>query len=102
MNKYHAKKTAFDGINFASKKEASRYFELKILEKAKLISNLELQVPFPIVVNKLKICTYVADFVYLNQNGVKVVEDAKGVRTPLYKLKKKLVKAVYDIEIYES
>jgi hypothetical protein len=89
-----------DGIMFDSKAEASRYSLLRILLDQGKISDLELQVPFVIEVNGLKICKYIADFVY-TINGQRVVEDVKGVRTPEYKLKRKLMSAVFGIEIQE-
>ena len=100
-SKFNAKKTTIDGIVFDSKFEAERYCILSVREKAKEISNLELQVPFDILVNEQKICTYVADFVYI-EDDKRVVEDAKGVKTPEYRLKKKLMKAALDIDILET
>ena len=100
-NKYRAIKTTVDGITFASHKEAMRYQELMLLLHSNNIQNLRLQVNYPIVINGVKVCSYVADFVYIS-NGKEVVEDTKGVRTPYYKLKKKLMKAIYGIEIFES
>ncbi len=100
MNKYSAVKTEIDGIVFASKKEARRYQELKLLQKAKKIHMLELQPKFPIVINKVKVCTYIADFEYM-ENGFRIIEDVKGMKTPVYRLKKKLVQAVYGIEVKE-
>ena len=101
MNKYHAQKTEVDGIWFASKKEANRYIELRLLERAGEISDLKLQPRFPIVMNGIKVCTYIADFQYIDKGKV-VTEDVKGVKTPTYKIKKKLVKAVYNIDILET
>jgi hypothetical protein len=101
MSKYHAIKTEVDGIVFASKREASRYSELKLLEAAGEIFDLKLQPKFPIVVNKQKICTYIADFEYELSDGTKITEDVKGVKTPVYRLKKKLMKACFGIEITE-
>ena len=102
MTKYKAVPTYIDGIRFASKKEAGRYCELKLLEKAGAISDLELQTKFPIILNNGKICTYKADFSYVQLLGSKrIVEDVKGFRTPVYKLKKKLVEALYKIKIIE-
>lgn len=100
MNKYSAIKTEVDGIVFASKKEARRYQELKLLQKAKKIHMLELQPKFPIVINKVKVCTYIADFEYM-ENGYRIIEDVKGIKTPVYRLKKKLVEVVYGIRIKE-
>lgn len=106
--KYHNSRTVVDNIKFDSKKEASRYLELKMLEKAKKISNLELQVPFEIV-PAIKIngrtnrkVVYVADFVYFDENGKRVVEDVKGVKTEVYKLKKKLMAWIHNVDILET
>ena len=99
-HKYNAVKTTLDGIIFASKAEAKRYAELKLLAQAGVISNLSLQPRYDCVVADVKICTYVADFMYLEQ-GKQVVEDVKGVKTPVYKLKKKLVEAIHNIKITE-
>lgn len=102
-SKYHAKKTVLDGITFDSKKEAKRYLELKAMEKVGTIKNLQLQVPF-ILIEKSKYgrsIKYVADFVY-NRNGSKVVEDVKGVKTPVYKLKKRLMAEKYGIIVLET
>ena len=102
-SKYGNKKTVVDGITFDSKWESQRYLYLKSLEKAGRVQNLELQPRFIITVNGQKICTYVADFRYDKEdaegNWEHIVEDAKGVETPEFKLKKKLMKAVLDIEI---
>lgn len=99
-SKYRNKKTVIDGITFDSRREASRYGVLKIMQAAGLISGLRLQVPYVITVNGEKICKYVADFVY-QENGREVVEDVKGVRTREYILKRKLMFAVFGIEIKE-
>lgn len=99
-NKYRNKKTVVDGIKFDSQREATRYSVLKIMQAAGVISDLRLQVPYVINVNGLKICKYVADFVYIDR-GREVVEDVKGMKTPTYNLKKKLMKAVHGIEIQE-
>ena len=100
-SKYRNVRTIVDGITFASKKEAKRYVELKLLVKLKAIFNLDLQPRYPLTVNGLNIGTYVADFHYV-QNGVGVVEDVKGVRTSTYRLKAKLMKALYGITIKET
>ena len=100
MTKYKAIKTEVDGIMFASKKEAMRYKELKFLRSEYRISDLILQPKFPVEVCGKKICTYVADFLYY-ENGKKIIEDVKGVKTPVYRLKKKLVEAIYNITIKE-
>lgn len=102
MSKYHAVPTVVDGIRFASKGEAARYRELKLLELAGEIACLELQPRYPLVVNGVKIGEYRADFRYAEHGAGVIVEDFKGVRTPVYRLKRLLVKALYGIEIRET
>ena len=102
-NKYRAKPTVIDGIRFASKAEGRRYGELKTMEQAGEITGLELQPKFNCVVNGMKICSYIADFRYFDGNK-RVVEDVKSrpTRTPAYRIKKKLVEALYPgVEITE-
>ena len=100
--KYQAVPTEVDGIKFPSKKEANRYRQLALLVKAGEISGLRLQVSYDISVNEHHICRYIADFEYVTSHGAIVTEDVKGMRTPVYKLKKKLMLAVHGIEITES
>lgn len=103
-NKYHAKKTELDGIRFDSRKEAARYSELKLLERAGEIRDLQLQVPFELIPKQEgeRACTYVADFVYhMTDTGKMVVEDAKGMRTDAYKIKRKLMMWRHGIRIRE-
>ena len=106
-NKYHAKKTTVDGIEFDSAKEAKRYAKLRASEDAGKIQHLRLQVPFELLPSfecdgvKYRGMSYVADFVYC-RDGKQVVEDVKGVKTPEYKLKKKLMAYVNHINIEES
>lgn len=103
MNKYNAVRSELDGIFFDSKRERDRYWQLKMLVRAKKIDNLILQPSFDIVVNTLLICKYIADFSYRDlETGTAIVEDCKGVLTDVYKLKKKLVSAVYGIDIKET
>jgi hypothetical protein len=108
VSKYHAQPTTLDGIRFASKKEARRWSELCLLQKAKAITDLERQVKYDLVVNDVRICAYVADFTYWELSRaagdapVFIVEDAKGVRTPEYRLKCKLMFAVHGITIRET
>ena len=102
MAKYHAIRTTIDGITFASKKEAARYQELKLMVAAHEITMLQLQVKYSLDINDVHICNYFADFVYTDSDGFPVVEDVKGVRTAVYKLKKKLMLAIYEIRIYET
>lgn len=106
-NKYGNKKETIDGITFDSKHEASIYAELKLLERCGAIRNLQLQVPFIILdayeINgrKIRAVKYVADFVFINEKGEQEVWDAKGVKTDVYKLKKKMFEQRYKIEIKE-
>lgn len=96
-HKYRAKPTTVDGIRFASQKEARRYRELRLLECAGKISDLELQVKYALV----DVIKYVADFRY-KENGETVVEDVKGYKTPIYRRKAKLMKKQHGIEIKET
>lgn len=103
-NKYGAKKTVIDGITFDSKREAARYLELKTLLRAGQITDLRCQVRYQLVVNGVKIGSYRADFCY-QENGQEVVEDVKSAATKAlrdYRLRKKLMLALYGIEIRES
>lgn len=108
-SKFKAVRTEVDGIKFASKAEARRYVELKDLQEAGKISNLELQPKFPILVHGIKVCSYIADFRYHDHEikkdgallGSIVIEDVKGMLTPIYRLKKKLMLACYNITITE-
>lgn len=101
--KFGAVRTEVDGVSFASKKEARRYSELKLLERAGEIENLSLQPRFPLRVNDCLVCTYVGDFLYgvTGDPSSLIVEDVKGVRTPLYRLKAKMFAAQYGFAIRE-
>ena len=109
MSKYHSVKTEIDGITFASKHEARRYIELKYMERAGLISSLQLQRRFTLLGAQKdddgkvieRPVVYVADFVYKDQTGKTVVEDAKGAKTDVYKIKRKLMLSIYGIRIVE-
>ena len=102
-NKYGAKKTHFMGFTFDSRWEAERWGQLTSMERAESIRDLERQIRYNIIVNGEKICAYIADFRYklVEDDGseTEIVEDAKGVETAEFKLKKKLMKAVHGIEI---
>jgi ribosomal protein L25 (general stress protein Ctc) len=124
-SKYRAVPTVVDGIRFASKREAKRYQDLKLLERAGQIAGLvydKKQLRWPLAVNGELICTYEADFSYwvhvdgktlkviIRGNIIetadvgkvrKVIEDSKGFKTPAYRLKRKLMKAIHGIEIKE-
>ena len=105
VSKYGNRKTELDGMVFDSRKEAHRWAELKLMERGRLISGLERQVPFEIIpkTDKYRAVKYVADFVYTDERtGEKVVEDCKGVKTDVYMLKKKLLYWKYGINIKET
>lgn len=112
-NKYNAKKTIVDGISFDSAKEAKRYGELKILQRAGKISDLKLQEKFVLIpaqrINGKIVereCSYIADFTY-TENGRKVVEDVKGYRDPQsagyakFVIKRKIMLEKYGIRVRE-
>jgi hypothetical protein len=90
-----------NGINFASQREANRYRELLLLQHAGAIWDLRLQPAFDLRVKGTVVGRYVADFMYRTDHGF-VIEDVKGVKTPVYRLKKKLLKVLYDIDILET
>ena len=106
-NKYSNEKEVVDGITFDSKHEAEVYSKLKMLERCGAIRNLRLQVPFilqdkyEINGRKVQAIKYVADFVFENDDLEMEVWDAKGMKTDVYKLKKKLFEYRYGIEIKE-
>ena len=123
MNKYHNRKvTTFDGIEHASQKEANRWCELKLLERAGKITDLDRQVKFTLIpaqyeyefdkvvkakgkLPKGKLiereCAYIADFVYADENGHLIVEDTKGFKTKEYVIKRKLMLYVHHVKIKE-
>ncbi len=95
-------KTVVDGITFASKKEAKRYGELKLLESAGEIDRLILQPAWDLCIREIKICRYIGDFQYRDRRSMAVVvEDVKGMKTPVYKIKKLLMAAIKGIGITE-
>lgn len=106
-SKYHAKKTCVDGITFDSRKEADRYLVLKGMEEDGSIEDLRRQVRYELVPafdvdgrHYRPVC-YVADFVY-REDGREVVEDVKGARTDVYRLKSKLFARRYGMSIKET
>ena len=101
INKYRNKRTEYHGHVFASKHEAAIYQQIELLKMAGEIKEIELQKSFEILVNGHKICKYIADFVAYDRHGTRRVIDAKGVKTAVYKLKQKLMLAVWGIEIEE-
>lgn len=118
-SKYHSKKTIAFGITFDSKKEADRYMVLKNLEAKKKIHDLQRQVKFVLIPAqreedsvgvkggriKGKViereCAYYADFVYFTPDNVMIVEDTKGMKTPEYVIKRKLMLYIHGIQIRE-
>ena len=99
-SKYHATKTKVGDLTFDSKLEARRWNELLMLERSGVITALQRQVPFEMTVNSHYICSYRADFVYtLTETGERIVEDAKGMMTPEFRLKAKLMEATNGIVI---
>jgi Protein of unknown function (DUF1064) len=99
--KYRNKKIEVDGIIFDSTAESRRYIELKFLMETGAITNLRLQPTFEIAINGVKVCKYSADFEYTRNDGQRVVEDVKGFKTPVYNLKKRLLRAVHGVVITE-
>jgi hypothetical protein len=113
-SKYRAVPTIIHGFRFASKAEGRRYGELLLLGRAGEIRNLELQPRFDLHVAGEKVSTYVADFRYeergvlladdvgvLVEDWIDVIEDVKGVKTPVYRMKKKHFEAEYGLQIRE-
>lgn len=104
--KYHNDKVTVGGITFDSKKEADRYCELLLLQRAGRISELQRQVKFKLLPTQRgeqrteRPVTYIADFVY-TRDGKVVVEDVKGLKTREYVIKRKLMKYFHGIEINE-
>lgn len=93
-----------DGIVFASKREASRYAKLKLLEKAKEITDLVLQPKFPVLIAGQAYCTYTADFSYRTRSGARVIEDVKSKgtqRDDAYRLRKKAAELFHGIQVKE-
>lgn len=106
--KYHSRKVNTPDGLFDSKRECERWLELKLLQRAGVISDLQRQVTFELIPSQKRDgkvverpCNYIADFVY-KENGKQVVEDCKGYRTDEYKIKRKLMLWVHGIRIRES
>lgn len=108
-NKYSNTKITIDGETFDSKKEYRRYCELKLLERAGEIRNLERQVKYVLIPSQRidgkvveRECSYIADFKYQDaRSGELIIEDTKGVKTKDYIIKRKLMLSVYGIKIQE-
>lgn len=108
MTKYKNQKVTIDGERFDSVREATRWWDLRLLQRAGEISDLQRQAKFLLIPAQKdasgkcieKAVSYIADFVY-KDHGALVVEDAKGVRTKEYIIKRKLMLYMYDIRIQE-
>ena len=105
-SKYHAKKTEVDGITFDSKKESKDWKNLCTMEASGIISNLRRQVAFELqegYINnqgkKIRPIVYLADFVY-ERDGITYVQDSKGMRTDVYKLKRKMFEYKYPDYVF--
>lgn len=101
MTKYLNKKCEYQGIKFDSIKERNHFIYLKQLEEKGTIKDLKLQVKFTVVVNKKRVCSYIADFTYYDEFGYHVVDVKSPItsKNPVFRLKKKLVEALYNFEI---
>lgn len=107
MSKYGNRKTDYGGLTFDSKAESRRYQDLMMMERMGLIHDLRRQVPFTLIPagrwsdgRKYGKTVYKADFTYI-EDGNLIVEDVKGYRTEVYRLKRKLMKDRFNIEIRE-
>jgi len=111
-SKYGNTKTQVGDIKFDSKKEAKRYNDLMVMAHAGQITELQRQVKFTLMEAQYRVvdgkkkcvereCTYIADFVYTDYKGDKIVEDAKGMKTDIYRLKKKMMLHFHNIQIKE-
>lgn len=94
-NKYRNRRVVIDGLKFDSVREAKRWKQLATLERAGVINSLKRQVRFPLMVNDKLVCTYIADFTYVDESGQKVIEDSKGYATQLFRTKAKLFAALH-------
>lgn len=110
-SKYHNAVTfTSDGIRHDSEKEATRWCELKLLQRAGEISNLERQVEYTLIPDQRdergriieRKVAYIADFRYRDKSGAVVVEDVKGMRTEKYIIKRKLMLYIHGIRIKET
>lgn len=110
MRKYGNIHTEYRGKRFDSRREARRYAELSLMEQVGEISGLRTQVAYELIPSQKdsngkvveRAITYKADFVYTDKDGNQVVEDSKGYRTDVYKLKRKLMLYVHGITVKET
>lgn len=109
MNKYNAKKISLNGQTFDSQHEFERWCELSLLQRGKVISDLQRQVKIELIPaqydenGKLveRAVNYIADFTYMDEHGQQVVEDAKGMKCKEYILKRKMALYLRNIRIRE-
>lgn len=109
VHKYHNIKTmTSDGIEHDSQAEAKRWIQLKLLERAGEIKDLQRQVKYVLIPSQKegkktveRECSYIADFVYTDKQGNTVVEDTKGFKTKDYIIKRKLMLWVHKIKLKE-
>lgn len=100
-SKYGAVRVEIDGRWFDSKAEAARFLDLRRLQRAGVITELVCQPVFPVTINGIRVFEYRADFQYTDENGRSRIIDVKGVRTPVYRLKKRIAEAYHGITIEE-
>ncbi len=105
MNKYGNIRSVYKGRVFHSKREAEFARTLDMMRRAtdpeQRVREIEYQPKYPLVVNGKKICTYIGDFNVTYESGKRTLFDVKGFKTDIYKMKKKLVEALYPVEIVE-
>lgn len=108
-SRFPAQKTVVDGITFDSKREAKRYGELKLLERAGEIIQLQAHPGFPVSINDRHFCLYTADFEYIDlrlpEGSPPVIEDVKSSGTrkdPAYRLRKKAAELFYGMKVVET
>ena len=105
QNKYKNKKVEYHGNKFDSKKEGAYYLKLKTMEELGIIRDLKLQVKFELQPSfkfngkTIRAINYIADFTYYDENNRYLIVDTKGVKTEIYKIKKKMMQYKgYEIE----
>ena len=105
QNKYKNKHVEYHGIKFDSKKEGTYYLKLKAMEELGIIKDLKLQVKFELQPSfkfngkTIRAINYIADFTYYDENNKYHIVDTKGVKTEIYKTKKKMMQYKgYEIE----
>lgn len=109
MNKYRNKPCQVGAEKYRSQREAKRHQELLLLQRAGKIAGLTREVPFVLAPGvliegekrKRPPVLYVLDFLYTTADGRRVAEDAKGMQTPVYRLKKHLLATVHGIHVVE-